>query len=180
MENRSVKKIFYFRYFVLYFFIYAFIGWLLETIYALGTLGHFVKRGFLYGPLCPIYGWGAIILISFLSKYKTNHKKLFFYSAIVFSVFEYVASFALEALFIDKWWDYTNDFMNLNGRISIFYSFAWGIIALVFINHIHPFVEKKLRKVLKKIPNTSQLISLNVISILYIIDSIFSCVKYLM
>lgn len=108
------------RYLLLYFFIYAFIGWLLETFYAIGILGHFVKRGFLYGPLCPLYGFGAVILISGLKKYKSKPAKLFFYSAIVFSVFEYIAGFMLDALFSARWWDYTNDFMNLNGRISIF------------------------------------------------------------
>ncbi len=183
MENNekvsSIKQI-NFRYLLLYFFIYAFIGWLLETFYALSTLGHFVKRGFLYGPLCPIYGWGAIILISGLKKYKSNSFKLFFYSAIVFSVFEYFAGFALDALFSAKWWDYTNDFMNLNGRISIFYSFAWGIIALIFINHIHPFIEKNVNKITKKIPDIVQQLFINVAVVIWIIDTILSCVRYLM
>lgn len=168
------------KYLLLYFFIYAFIGWLLETFYAVSTLGHFVKRGFLYGPLCPIYGYGAIILISCLQKYKSNSFKLFFYSAIVFSVFEYIVSFALDALFCAKWWDYTNDFMNLNGRISIFFSFIWGIIALIFINNIHPFVEKKVKKILKKIPKWFQVSFIRVLIILLIIDTVLSCIKYLM
>lgn len=167
------------KYLIIYFFIYAFIGWLLETFYAVSTLGHFVKRGFLYGPLCPIYGWGAIILISVLNKYKSNSLKLFFYSAIIFSLFEYIAGFALDALFSAKWWDYTNDFMNLNGRISIFYSFAWGIIALIFINHIHPFIEKKVHKIIKKIPNIIQQIFINILVIVWIVDTILSSVRYL-
>lgn len=167
------------KYLIIYFFIYAFIGWLLETFYAVSTLGHFVKRGFLYGPLCPIYGLGAIILISVLNKYKSNSLKLFFYSAIIFSLFEYIAGFALDALFSAKWWDYTNDFMNLNGRISIFYSFAWGIIALIFINHIHPFIEKKVHKIIKKIPNIIQQIFINILVIVWIVDTILSSVRYL-
>lgn len=167
------------RYLLLYFLIYAFIGWLLETVYAVGTLGHFVKRGFLYGPLCPIYGWGAVILISCLKKYKSKSFTLFFYSAIVFSVFEYVAGFALDALFSARWWDYTNDFMNLNGRISIFFSFAWGIIALVFIHFIHPFVEKITKKIVKKIPVKIQLIFINVAFIILTADTILSSLRYL-
>ncbi len=154
-------------------------GWLLETLYAVGTLGYFTKRGFLYGPLCPIYGWGAIILISVLHKHKSNPPKLFFYSAIVFSVFEYIVGFALDALFADKWWDYTNDFMNLNGRISIFYSFAWGIIALIFINYIHPFIEKAIHKALKKIPNLWQLVIIRCGLSIIVVDTILSCIKYL-
>lgn len=176
----SIKKQTNINYLLLYYLIYAFIGWLLETFYAASTLGYFVKRGFLYGPLCPIYGWGAIILISGLKKYKSNSLKLFFYSAIVFSVFEYIVGFALDALFCAKWWDYTNDFMNLNGRISIFYTFVWGIIALVFINHIHPFIEKKVEKILSKIPTWIEVLCIRSAIILVIIDTILSSVKYLM
>ena len=82
MENIKSKgiKAISIRYLLLYYLIYAIIGWLLETAYAVGTLGHFVKRGFLFGPLCPIYGWGAVILISFLKKYKSKPFKLFVYS----------------------------------------------------------------------------------------------------
>ncbi len=154
-------------------------GWLLETLYALFMLGHFTNRGFLYGPICPIYGWGAIILIVLLQKYKSNSIKLFFYSAIIFSIFEYIVGFALDALFAAKWWDYTNDFMNLNGRISIFYSFAWGIIAILFINHIHPFIEKCTNKVLKRIPKIYYIIFTNFLLVVLIIDTILSSVKYL-
>lgn len=179
-EKISTTKRTTINYLLLYFLIYAFIGWLLETFYAVSTLGHFVKRGFLYGPLCPIYGWGAIILISGLKKYKSNSLKLFFYSAIVFSIFEYVVGYALDALFCAKWWDYTNDFMNLNGRISIFFSFAWGIIALVFINHIHPFIEKKVEKILSKIPNLIQVSVIRFAIGIVAIDTILSCVKYLL
>lgn len=167
------------NYLLLYFLIYAFIGWLLETFYAITTLGHFIKRGFLFGPLCPIYGWGAIILISGLKKYKSNSLKLFFVSAIVFSIFEYLVGYALDALFCAKWWDYSNDFMNLNGRISIFFSFAWGIIAIVFANHIHPFIEKKVKKFLDKIPEYIQFYSIRFAICIVIIDTILSSIKYL-
>lgn len=167
------------RFILLYFFIYAIIGWLLETCYALGTLGHFVKRGFLYGPLCPIYGWGAVILISGLKKYKSKPFKLFIYSAIIFSVFEYIAGFLLDALFSSRWWDYTNDFMNLNGRISIFFSFAWGIIALIFIYFIHPFIEKISKNIVKKIPTNIQIIIIEVLTSILLVDTVLSSINYL-
>lgn len=178
MEKSKKEKI-NIRYLLLYFFIYAIIGWLLETAYAYSTLGHFVKRGFLYGPLCPIYGWGAVILISCLKKYKTKPFILFLYSAIIFSVFEYVAGFALDALFSARWWDYTNDFLNLNGRISIFFSFAWGIIALIFIHFVHPFMEKKVKKILKKISIKAQIAFIDTALVVWITDTILSCIKYL-
>lgn len=177
--EKSKKHIINFRYLLLYFFIYACIGWLLETFYAIGVLGHFVKRGFLFGPLCPIYGFGGVILIQFLKKYKSNKIKLFCYSAIIFTIFEYVAGFALDALFAGRWWDYTNDFMNLNGRISIFYTFAWGIIAIVFTKLIHPFVEKNIKRILKKIPIKVQAISIHFLFIILIADTVLSSIKYL-
>lgn len=165
--------------FILYFFLFAFVGWLMETFYAVCTLGHFTKRGFLYGPICPIYGWGALMLILFLGRYRKNNFKLFFYAAIIFSVFEYLVSFGLDALFAMHWWDYTNDFMNLNGRISIFYSVAWGIIAILFINHLYPFLKKKINLVLAKIPYAVQALTVRMISIIFIVDTFASCIRYL-
>lgn len=177
--NHKTKLTTNFRFLLLYFFIYAFIGWLLETFYGFSVLNYFTKRGFLYGPLCPIYGFGAAILISCLKKYKSSSIKLFFYSAVIFSVFEYIAGFALDALFAGRWWDYTNDFMNLNGRISLFYSFAWGIIAILFINHIHPFLEKHTKRILKKIPPLAQTLLIQVAFISFLVDFVFSSIKYL-
>lgn len=183
MENNMAllvkKPLSKFQYILLYFFTYAFIGWVLETFYAVYELGHFTKRGFLLGPICPIYGYGAVILLMFLSKYKDNSFKLFFFSAIVFSLFEYVAGFALDALFAAKWWDYSNEFFNLNGRISIFFSFVWGIIALIFINHVHPFIKRKLEKLLDKIPYAFQTYLIRFFFLIFITDTILSSIKYL-
>ena len=165
----------------IYFLVFSIIGWLLETAFSFYSLGHFTKRGFLYGPLCPIYGWGAIILIMFFSTYKRKHNfKLFIYAAIVFSIFEYLVSFGMEALFSLKWWDYTKEYLNLNGRVSIFYSFAWGIIAILFINFVYPFFKKKINIVLSKIPYKVQIIATNVRLIALIADTVLSSVKYLL
>ncbi len=168
-----------FYYILLIFFIYAFIGWLLETAYAVYNFGYFVKRGFLFGPICPIYGFGAVIMVKYIEKYKENSLKLFIFSIVIFSVFEYLASYVLDALFASKWWDYTNDFFNLNGRISIFYSFVWGIFAIMFVNHIHPFVKKYVDKLLYRIPYYSQLLALYLFAVIYAFDTIVSISKYL-
>ena len=181
MKHSVQKKIKLARWqtYILYFFIFAFMGWLMETIYALFSLGHFVKRGFLYGPICPIYGYGALMLILFLGKYKHKDLPLFIYAAIIFSTFDYIVSFGLDALFSMHWWDYTGEFMNLNGRISAFYSFAWGIIAILFINHIYPFLKKKLNLILSKIPYGLQSFILKIFSFTFILDTVASCVRYL-
>lgn len=163
----------------IYFLIFAIIGWLLETCFSFYSLGHFTKRGFLFGPLCPIYGWGALILIMFFSTYKKHNLKLFIYSALIFTVFEYLVSFGMEALFSLKWWDYTGEFMNLNGRVSIFYTFAWGIIAILFINFVYPFFKKKINIILSKIPYKVQIVVVNILILVFVTDTVLSCIKYL-
>mgnify|MGYP000061835553 CR=1 FL=1 len=165
--------------YILYFLIYSFIGWLLETIYAFIVLGHFDNRGFLLGPYCPIYGFGMLILTVGLSKYKNNKLKLFFVAAIVLTYFEYVAGFALDAIFGLKWWDYSNDFLNINGRVCLSFGIVWGFIAIIVVDFIHPFTEKVLDKLLKKINPTMLEILLKVAGILFIIDIILSTLSYI-
>ena len=159
---------------LLYFLLFSFLGWVLETFYSVYELGHFTKRGFLYGPLCPIYGWGALILIMFFNKYKCKSVKLFICAAIIFSIFEYAVSYAMDALFATKWWDYSNEFFNLNGRISIFYSFVWGIAAILFVNNIYPFFKKKINMVLSKAPYKLQIFVLQFLLVILIIDTVMS------
>ena len=163
--------------YALYFFLFAFLGWCLETIYCIIVLGHFTKRGFLFGPICPIYGYGALILIILLSKYKNNLFKLFTYSAVVFSTFEYVASYVLEVLFDSYWWEYKNDFWNLNGRIAIFYTLAWGFIAIIFIKLLFPFFKRTVDKLLAKIPSKFSFVSLYICIFIYGIDTTVSCIR---
>jgi len=165
--------------FILYFFLFAFLGWIMETLYAIYQTGHFIKRGFLYGPICPIYGYGALMLIIFLSKYQKKNVKLFFYAAFIASAFEYLVGYGLDAMFSMKWWDYTNEFLNLNGRISIFYSVAWGVIAVVFLNYIYPFVKKKLNLILSKIPYFVQVGFVYFLCFVLVFDTIASSIRYL-
>ena len=126
MKNTG-KTLSNFQKIVIYFVIYAFLGWICEEIFCVVSTHEFVKRGFLFGPICPIYGYGAIILLFLLKDYKNKPVKLFFLSAIIFSVFEYITDFFLQALFSTKWWDYTGQFLNLNGRITLSFSLVWGI-----------------------------------------------------
>ena len=162
-----------------YFLVYAFIGWCLESVYKSVLQKKIINSGFLHGPICPIYGYGALMLIIFFNKYQKHNFKLFIYSAVVFSAFEYFVSYILDAMFAMHWWDYTNEFFNLNGRISIFYSFAWGIIAILFINHVYPFFKKHVNIILSKIPYILQIILVYSFSVILVVDTIASCVRYL-
>lgn len=177
--EKTKKPLSDFQKLVIYFVIYAFIGWVCEEIFCVIYTHEFVKRGFLFGPICPIYGYGAIILILFLKDYKNKPVKLFFVAAIVFSVFEYITDFFLQALFGAKWWDYTGQFLNLNGRITLSFSIVWGIGALIFIRLIHPIATKLIGKLLKKIPIKAQKVVSNSLIVIILVDTVLSSIRYL-
>lgn len=154
-------------------------GWCLETIYAIAVLGHFVKRGFLFGPICPIYGFGAILLILTLKNVKGKNITKFLVAMIAFSIFEFIASWILEILFHQRWWDYSNAFLNIQGRVCLSFSIVWGIIGVLFINYLHPFVEKQTEKLLRKISFPLQRTMIYLLTIILIVDVVFSSVKNL-
>lgn len=164
---------------VIFFFIYAIIGWILETVYCVYIVGHFEKRGFLYGPLCPIYGYGALILLVTLKRFDKNKITLFIVSAVIFSVFEYLVGYGLDALFGMKFWDYSNDFLNINGRIALWFSAIWGIFGILFMNYIHPTVKKFTNFAINRTNNVFQHIILYLIVLIFILDTILSIIKYI-
>ena len=90
------------------FLVYSFLGWVCETVYCSIGQRKFVNRGFLNGPLCPVYGFGAVAVLLFLRPLRENLLLLFFGGMILTSVIEYITGFALEKLFAAKWWDYSN------------------------------------------------------------------------
>lgn len=164
--------------YMMYFFIYAVLGWILETIYAI-ICGNPEKRGFLYGPLCPIYGFGAIgIILLFKNRRETGIKeniKKFLMIIILLSGAEYLVSYGAEVLFRIRLWDYSTEVGNIAGRICILFSIVWGIGGIIFSNYIHPFLEKHILKTTAKIQN----IFLIVVCSIFVIDFILSIIKYL-
>lgn len=164
---------------IIFFFIYSIIGWILETVYCVYMVGHFEKRGFLYGPLCPIYGYGALILLVTLKKFNKNKITLFIMSAVIFSVFEYLVSYGLDALFSMKFWDYSNDFLNINGRIALWFSVIWGIFGILFMNYIHPTIKKFTDFAMNRTNNILQHIILYLIVLTYLGDTVLSIIKYI-
>jgi len=123
-----------------YFFIYAFMGWCIETVYASWKDAHFVNRGFLNGPFCPIYGFGALILIIVLRPVMDNIILLFIGAVILTSILEYITGFVLEKVFGHKWWDYSNRPFNIQGRICLRFSIYWGIVSVLILKILHPQV----------------------------------------
>ena len=162
-----------------YFFIYSFIGWIIETIYAMFVHGYFVKRGFLFGPICPIYGFGSVLLLMSTKKVYKKPLLKFLIATIAFTLFEYMVSFALEMLFRLRWWDYSKDFLNIQGRVSLLYSIFWGVIGLILLEKLHPYIQDKIQKITKGNNNNLQRIVCFILIVILISDTVFSVLKYL-
>lgn len=126
--------------YIWFFIIYSFLGWCIEVTFHGVTQGKFVNRGFLNGPVCPIYGFGMVILLYFLSPITDNLALLFIGSVVLTSTLEFITGFILEKFFQDKWWDYSDMPYNIKGYISLSFSLIWGLGAVFIINIIHPLI----------------------------------------
>jgi len=125
----------------LLFIIYSFFGWCSEVLYVGIFVEHkFVNRGFLHGPICPIYGFGGLIVMYGLRNWNGSWIGLFFASAFFCSVLEYLTSWILETLFQTKWWDYSDQKFNLNGRICLLNSFLFGIMGVLCTYYVQPLL----------------------------------------
>ena len=127
---------------LLYFITYSFFGWILESVFKSVLQKKLVNSGFLYGPFCPIYGFGAIIMLLFLEPFKQNIILLFCIAFLVLSVWEYIVGWILEKKFNTKYWDYTDNFLNIKGRVCLQNSTFWGILGVIFTVWIHPLTAK--------------------------------------
>lgn len=122
------------------FFIYAFLGWCTEVSYAALATGKFVNRGFLNGPVCPVYGFGVVIVLAGLSPLEDNLLLLFLGSLVLTSALEWLTGFVLEKLFHQRWWDYSDQPFNLSGYVCLRFSVAWGFACLFVVKLLHPTV----------------------------------------
>ena len=122
------------------FFIYAFLGWCTEVSYAALVTGKFVNRGFLNGPVCPVYGFGVVIVLAGLSPLEDNLLLLFLGSLVLTSALEWLTGFVLEKLFHQRWWDYSDQPFNLSGYVCLRFSVAWGFACLFVLKLLHPTV----------------------------------------
>lgn len=127
--------------FFMYFFIYAFIGWVVEVAYHAVTVGKFINRGFLAGPYCPIYGFGAISVIFFLNDIAEKNKfVLFLGSMLIATLIELVAGFLLEKIFHERWWDYSQKKLNIGGYVCLEFSVIWGMFCFLLYEAVHPLI----------------------------------------
>lgn len=127
------------------FFLYAFLGWCTEVSYAALRTGKFVNRGFLNGPVCPIYGCGVVVVLAGLEPLKGNFVLLFLGSVVLTSALEWATGFVLEKLFRQRWWDYSDKPFNLGGYICLEFSVMWGLACLFVVDILHPSIEFFIR-----------------------------------
>lgn len=130
----------------LMFFIYGLIGWILEVVFFAVTTGKFVNRGFLNGPICPIYGVGAMIVVMCLLPLKGHFILLYICSVIITSVLEFATGMVLEKVYHVRWWDYSEHPFNIKGHICLGFSLMWGVACLVLMYVIHPPISALVTK----------------------------------
>ena len=161
-----------------YFIYYVIAGWCLEVIYAAFAYKKFINRGFLSGPVCPIYGVGALIIVYSLTPFEhlvpgkpvLNLLILFVCSVILTTVLELVVGFILERFFHQKWWDYTDDPMNFKGIVCVPFSLIWGGCCVALLKFIHPFVTF----LISKIPYNAHIVIICVFYSLFAFDLIYT------
>lgn len=160
--------------YILMFFFYSFAGWCLESTYCSIGEKRLVNRGFLTGPLCPIYGTASLVLIVLIyNPFKDNPLAVFALGIILCDIVEYLTSYLMEKLFAARWWDYTYELLNIKGRICLKHSLYWGVISIIFVNVIHPATEN----LYAKITGNYVYYILAAVLIVFVIDVIHAVIK---
>ena len=155
-----------FYYLMLYFFVYGFLGWCTEVAFAAVKEQRFVNRGFLNGPICPIYGVGVSAVVFFLEPY--SHKLLLLYiaSVVIVTLIEGLTGWIMDVLFHSKWWDYSDMKFNIGGYVCLTFSLVWGVACVAIMKFIHPLIHK----VLTFIPHTLGVIIIVILAAALIAD----------
>lgn len=160
--------------YILMFFVFSAIGWIIESIYC--SLGNkkLINRGFLYGPVCPIYGTGALVFEILVTPLSQPAEKRWWLVAIVgmilADIVEYLTSYIMEKLFNARWWDYSENFLNLHGRICFKHTCYWGLFSLIYVYAVSPLYKYAIGFVPQNIRNAA----VGVIVVIFIVDLIFT------
>ena len=156
-------------YFLL-FISYAFLGWCMEVTCKFIQYKKFINRGFLIGPYCPIYGWGALAITILLKRYMEDPLVLFVMSTLICSIIEYLTSYFMEKKYHARWWDYSNKKFNINGRICLETLVPFGILGVAIMYGTNPI----LFKLFNQIPQLVINILTAILFIGFIVDNIIS------
>lgn len=152
------------------FLIYATIGWLIEVVGQLIKVKKFVNRGFMIGPYCPIYGVGGVLISIILKDYVSNPFVLFCVAIVICGALEYLTSYIMEKVFKARWWDYSKNKFNINGRICLETLIPFGILGCVIMYVSNPIFIYLLNMIPENILN----VLFYVLSSIYLIDLVIS------
>lgn len=153
MEKKDIKDKKIINYIIKIFWVFVIgsvFGFFAEMIYTLVyTRTLVIRQGLIYGPFVQVYGMGAVAYYLLVDKVK-EPKRLFFAGMLMGGLLEYLCSFFQEIFFGTISWDYSNLFLNVNGRTSLLYCVYWGIIAVVFLKIIYPWFQRIEKNIYKK------------------------------
>ncbi|MBP5359480.1 MAG: putative ABC transporter permease [Treponema sp.] len=130
-----------------YFILYSFIGWTIEVAFHAVTIGKIINRGFLAGPICPVYGFGMIAVLFIMSFLPVNPETgqvntwlTFLTGSIFTTLVELIAGWGLDKLFHARWWDYSDMPFNFHGYICLAFCIIWGLAVTLALKVLHPFI----------------------------------------
>lgn len=156
-----------------YFIIYSIIGYIIETLFAMVTMGVIESRqSFLYGPFLGIYGVGAVFILLFSKYLDKNNFTLFIGGYIIGTLTEYILSFLIEAILETRWWDYSGKILNINGRVCLLYSIFWGILTVFLVRKVNPKIDNLCNRLQEKFSKKLLKTIVSIIIIFLTIDCI--------
>lgn len=132
---------------LLFFFLYCFLGWIWECLYVSALEKHWVNRGFLYGPMIPIYGFGAITVLVITLPVRDCMPLIFLFGMAGATALEYATGSVMEYLFHVRYWDYSRHRFNVNGYICLFASLGWGVFSILMVKVLHLPFERMILKI---------------------------------
>lgn len=153
---------------LLYFIFYSCLGWCMETVYCSIVERRFVPRGFLLGPLCPIYGVGVLMMICWFAPFMGSPLLFYVIAVVCMSAWEYLVGWFLETTTHIKYWDYSMFRFNLHGRICLWVCLTWGVMAYLVLFWVHPTVAR----LVLRIPLTVRYILACVLAALFAADTV--------
>ncbi len=158
------------REWILFFIIYSFLGWIIESTIVSFSSKRLINRGMLRGPVLPIYGFGAVSILLLTVGYKDNIFQVFINGMIAATILEYIAGTLIEMTLKMKYWDYSYAKIQFQGKICLKSSLFWGVLSVVLTYTVHIFVEAFV----KSFAQETQLVFANLIAIIYLTDAVIS------
>ncbi len=171
--------------YVFYFFLYSAMGWFVESIYCSVAAKKWINRGFLKGPICPIYGTGAVVMMIFIVPFSHYTDKWYWNTLIVFGmgmvlcdIVEFITSYIMEKLFNARWWDYSGKKFNIQGRICLMHTLYWGLASVIFVQVAHSHIYALLNKLISVPQRNNILLVILTIFVIDLINTVRNALKF--